>query len=180
MWIAMERIDGVSLFKALPRTRASECLYIALSQDKQIATRLGLELAKRGMDVWLDEWAIQVGDSMSRKVEDALQNCKYVILLLCPRAVASNWLDREWRAAFSKEMQSGEVTVLLVLADKCVIPPLLRDRKHADLSESLERGLNELVSFLGKHKSSSSSMLVTPNRALAFREEVFPDGGPGW
>jgi serine/threonine protein kinase len=121
------------------------------SQDKQIARRLALELAKRGVDVWLDEWAIQVGDSISRKVEDALENCKYVILLLSPRAVASNWVDREWRAAFSKEMQSGEVTVLPVLADKCVIPPLLRDRKYADLSESFERGLDELISLFGKH-----------------------------
>ena len=120
------------------------------SQDKQIARRLALELAKRGVDVWLDEWEIQVGDSISRKVEDGLETCKYVILLLSPHAVASNWVDREWRAAFYKEMQSGEVTVLPVLADKCIVPPLLRDRKYADLSESFERGLNDLVSILGK------------------------------
>ena len=121
------------------------------SQDKQIARRLALELAKRGVDVWLDEWAVEVGDSISRKVEDALEKCTYVILLLSPRAVASNWVDKEWRAAFSREMERGEITVLPVLADKCIVPPLLRDRKYADISESFERGLEELVSMLGKH-----------------------------
>jgi hypothetical protein len=120
------------------------------SLDKQIAGGLALELAKRGVDVWLDEWAIQVGDSISRRVEEALENCTYVILLLSPGALASNWVDKEWRAAFSREMSRGEVTVLPVLAAKCELPPLLRDRKYADISESFERGVNELVRLLGK------------------------------
>jgi len=32
------------------------------------------------VDVWLDEWAIKVGDSISRKIEDGLRSCKYIIL----------------------------------------------------------------------------------------------------
>lgn len=120
------------------------------SLDKTIARRLALELAKRGVEVWLDESAIKVGNSISRSVEEALENCTYVIVLLSPHALASNWVDREWRAAFSREMKSGQVTVLPVLAAKCELPPLLRDKKHADLSESFEAGLKELVGLLGE------------------------------
>lgn len=107
-----------------------------------------MELAERGVDVWLDEWAIQVGDSISRKVEEGLQNCKYVIVLLSPQSVASNWVDKEWRAAFSREMEKGDVSILPVVLAKCELPLLLRDRKYADMSESFERGLEDLSRLL--------------------------------
>jgi len=117
--------------------------------DKQIARRLALELAKRGVEVWLDEWAIHVGDSISRRVENGLETCSYVLLLLSPHAVASNRVDREWRAAFSREIKNGDVVVLPVLAAACEIPTLLRDKKYADISESFDRGLNELIQLFG-------------------------------
>jgi serine/threonine protein kinase len=115
------------------------------SADKQIARRLALALAKAGVDVWLDEWEIKVGESISQKVDDAVDECRYVILMLSPTAVQSNWVEKEWRAAFWRETDSGEVVILPVMVSKCEIPALLRDKKYADFSESFDDGLKELL-----------------------------------
>jgi hypothetical protein len=126
------------------------------SADKQVARRLSLELAKAGVDVWLDEWAIKVGESISRKIDDALQECRYLILLLSPNAVSSNWVEKEWRAAFWRETESGEVVVLPAMAEKCELPPLLRDKKYADLSTSFGDGVRELLKCFGDSARSQS------------------------
>jgi serine/threonine protein kinase len=115
------------------------------SADKQIARRLALELARIGVDVWLDEWEIKVGESISRKIDDALDECRYLILLLSPTAVKSKWVEKEWRAAFWREMDYGNVVILPTVVTACDIPPLLRDKKYADLSTSFDDGLRELI-----------------------------------
>ena len=131
------------------RIKGDPSVFISHSSlDKQLARRLALELAKRGVDVWLDEWAIQVGDSISRRVEEGLQNSTHFIFLLSPQSVTSKWVENEWRAALSREMAKEEVIVVPVLVAKCELPLLLRDRKYADMSESFERGLNELLLLL--------------------------------
>jgi hypothetical protein len=127
------------------------------SADKTTARRLALALAQAGVDVWLDEWEIRVGQSISHKIEDGLTQCDYLILLLSPAAVESRWVAGEWRAAFWREMDSGKVVVLPVLASKCAIPPLLRDKKYADLSESFDRGVKELLDGIERRGSAEAT-----------------------
>jgi len=115
------------------------------SADKQIARRLALELSRAGVDVWLDEWEIKVGESISRKIDDALDKCRYVILLLSPTAVKSRWVEKEWRAAFWRETDSGDRVILPAVVQACEIPPLLRDKRYADLSGSFKAGFRELI-----------------------------------
>lgn len=142
--------DPTTQTSDIPRVAGKPKAFLShTSADKQIARRLALELAKAGVDVWLDEWAIRVGESISRQIDDALRDCRYLILLLSPAAVQSKWVEKEWRAAFWREAESGNVVILPVVATKCEIPPLLSDKKYADLSKSFGDGVRELVKCFG-------------------------------
>lgn len=104
------------------------------SADKPVARRIARELSDAGLAVWLDEWRIKPGESVSRSIDDALESCSHVLLLLSTSAVRSPWVEREWRAAYWKEIESARVFLIPVLVSQCAIPPLLRDKKYVSLN----------------------------------------------
>jgi hypothetical protein len=48
------------------------------SQDKDSVRRLAEDLRRVGIEVWLDEWEIRVGDQISRKIQEGLKNTDYL------------------------------------------------------------------------------------------------------
>ena len=115
------------------------------SKDRNDVRRLGADLHAAGLDVWLDEWRIQVGDSITEKVEEGIEAADYVAVWLTKHAVASRWVDKEWRTKFRAEIDSGQVLVLPLLAEECSLPPFLQDKRYADFRASYDAGLRELL-----------------------------------
>src|SRR5215467_6394610 len=72
------------------------------SRDRdRIARPLALELSKRGVPVWFDEFALKVGDSL-QKIETGLKECKRCILIISPQFLANTgWTKREFDSVFS-------------------------------------------------------------------------------
>ena len=66
------------------------------SNDKPLAERLALDLSNRGIKVWLDEWEIVVGDSISQKIQEGLRQCQFVAIILTRNSIASGWVEKEW------------------------------------------------------------------------------------
>jgi hypothetical protein len=114
------------------------------SQDKDFVRRLADDLRDLGHEPWLDEWKIRVGDCIVSKIQEGLAQADYVVLVLTPEAVASGWVDREWKAAYWSEISEKRVIVLPVLLRLCELPPLLRTKKYADFTQSHELGLTLL------------------------------------
>jgi formylglycine-generating enzyme required for sulfatase activity len=121
------------------------------SEDKDAVRRLADDLKRAGVPVWLDEAEIKVGDRISRKIEEGLDNTSYLALWLTRRAVESGWVDTEWRARFHDEIDRSSVVVLPLLAEDCEIPKLLRDKQYADFRGDYARGLRELLLAVGVH-----------------------------
>ena len=46
------------------------------SKDKPTVKRLGMELRKRGLSVWLDEWELRPGVTWQDALEDIIQTCR--------------------------------------------------------------------------------------------------------
>jgi hypothetical protein len=113
---------------------SSKSVFIShVSADKPVARRLARELADSGIAVWLDEWRIKVGDSISKSIDDALSSCQFVVLLMSPESLRSPWVEREWRAAYWREIDSGRLHLIPVMISDCELPPLLRDKKYVQL-----------------------------------------------
>jgi len=127
------------------------------SLDKKFTRQLAYDLKKAGVEVWFDEWEIRVGDSLREKVERGIHESGWLIIVLSPRAVASQWVQRELSAAFARELDDKRVFILPVLLEKCELPVMLRDKKYADFTENYSRGLQELLQTILPTGSGSTA-----------------------
>ncbi len=121
-------------------------------RDKEFVDRLKSELNGRGVnDVWVDEAEIMVGDSLQKKIEDAITKTRYFGVVLSPRSVKSRWVKKELELAMQMELETDSVVVLPLLFEKCEIPPFLRTKVYADFTspdafaESLEKLVRRLA-----------------------------------
>jgi hypothetical protein len=99
--------------------------------------------------VWFDKWEIQVGDSITQKIENGIRENEYLGIVLSPEALKSEWVKSELGAALSKQINNKKITVLPILYRKCDIPLLLSDRKYANFQNDYQTGLEELAASLG-------------------------------
>lgn len=115
------------------------------SKDQKFAERLAGDLLALGHEPWLDAWKIKVGECIPSKVEHAISEADYVVIILSPDSVKSGWVDREWKSKYWDEIQETRTLVLPVLLRDCEIPQLLKTKKYADFRENFSRGIVELT-----------------------------------
>lgn len=115
------------------------------SSDKHWAKRIAADLAGLNHQVWLDEWALHVGESIPLGIQKGIEQSDFLVVLLSRRAVESEWVSREWQAAYWNEVDEGRIAVLPVRLEKCSIPGLLRAKRYADLSGPYENGFKALI-----------------------------------
>jgi len=78
------------------------------SEDKaQVARPLADKLKNLGYRVWYDEYTLQLGDSLSEKIDAGLHSCRYGIVILSESFFKKNWPKRELEGLVSKEMIKG-------------------------------------------------------------------------
>lgn len=102
-----------------------------------------------GHEVFFDEWDIKVGQCILTEVERGISESDFVIILLSPNSVVSQWVEREWKAKYWDEVQKQTIGVVPVLLADCAIPTLLKSKKYADFRTSYLKGLRELNAGLG-------------------------------
>jgi len=114
-------------------------------QDKSIAEKIALDLRKSGIDVWFDQWALKVGDSLLDKIRTGINRSDFLAVLLSPHSVRSKWVEQEINMAFIRELERREAVLLPILIEECDLPRILATRKYADFRKSYEYGLKELL-----------------------------------
>jgi hypothetical protein len=132
-------------------------------EDRDLAKRIARDLAREKIAVWLDEWEILIGDSITQRVQQGLNQVDFIILLLTARSVGSGWMEKEWQSQVGVEAEKRQVRILPVKGGACEIPLLLRDKRCANLNTDYRQGLSELVRAIHEHSGrhiavSSESM----------------------
>lgn len=124
-------------------------MFIAHSSiDKPFVRRLAKRVRDSGVSVWLDEWEILVGDSITVRISDGLRESDYLAVVLSKASVSSPWVERELGAGLMRELSGQGVVVLPVLKEACKIPPLLADKYYADCSSDFEKGVIDLLNSI--------------------------------
>lgn len=103
--------------------------------DKPFVRLLASDIKASGVDIWLDEMELGVGDSIIIKVAEAVGNADYVVAFLSPYSIKSRWVQKELALATTLSMNGGEIMVLpLLLGDikDRDIPVFLIDQLYAD------------------------------------------------
>lgn len=160
----------------IPRSREFSLPRVFISyssRDTKFAKWLATRLKAEGLDVWIDVQRIAVGDSIVHRLNEGLGSASYLIAILSESSVNSKWVRDELDYAFFKEKTKQPVTILPVVIDECILPPLLMGRKFADCRTNKEQGLKELLAVLNRERAILNSDFSDFSRA-----ETRPETGP--
>ena len=105
-------------------------------KDRPFVRKLSINLKKHGIESWLDEAEIGVGDSLIEKIQQAIKNVEYFAVILSPNSVNSSWVRKELEVAMSMEIERKRVFVLPILYKNCELPPFLKTKRYADFLDS--------------------------------------------
>jgi hypothetical protein len=81
-------------------------------EDKEaIAEPLADALIKKGARVWLDKFAMSVGDSLRQSIDNGLSNSRYGIVILSEIYFKKFWTGKELNGLFAKQ-EDGKKVIL--------------------------------------------------------------------
>ncbi len=120
-------------------------------EDSEFALRLAKDLREAGANLWLDQLDIQPGERWDQSVENALANCKSLLVVLSPTAVGSTNVMDEISFALETNKQ-----VIPVLLRACEIPFRLRRVQYIDFTAEYQDGVDLLLRSLGIEKRAVS------------------------
>ena len=126
--------------------------------DKPFVEKLAHDLRGLRIDVWFDKWEIQVGESITWKIEEDIRENEFLGIVLSTSALNSAWVKTELSSAWTKQMKLKRVIILPILYRDCEIPLFLADRKYADFRVDYQKGLIELTSALGIDSNTTISI----------------------
>jgi hypothetical protein len=127
------------------RVKTYDTFISYFSGDRDFVRRLETDLRLREIKVWLDEHDIEVGDSISGKIEEGLSDSHSFIIVLSPEALTRAWVREELRAAYALRL-AGDFKILPVLHKECELPPFLADYRYADFRD--EQRYHEQIDLL--------------------------------
>jgi hypothetical protein len=113
--------------------------------DDQPAEQLASAIRDAGHQVWLDEWDINLGDSIIERMNEGLEGAAYVVVCYSSSGITSPWMGREWMSALARQLNGHNVKVLPVLLTGGEPPAILADIKYANLVKDWLRGVAELL-----------------------------------
>ena len=125
------------------------------SVDKPFVEKLATGLERVVVDVWYDKWAINVGDSLTERINEGVEENEYLGFVLSPDALVSEWVRVELDAAWCRQMNSRKVIILPILYRDCEVPDYFAGRKYADFRTNYEQGFLELCATLGLKRAES-------------------------
>jgi hypothetical protein len=169
-----EPIDEGSPNRGQPRA------FISYShQDEAFVLGLVQRLKERGIGVWIDRVDLVIGDSLIRRIGDAIHDEDFVIAVISEHSVKSSWCEKELSLAVTHGIQSKQVKILPVRLDAVTLPSFMvdtlwveADRSDctplaAQLASAVERHLERRRFGVGAIKPDSSSARAAEQQATA-------------
>lgn len=131
--------EGMTAFIDAARSKRWDSFISHFSGDKPFSRRIAEALRLRGIRTWMDDDEIDIGESLSAKIEQGLTDSYTFMIILSPEALTRPWVKEELRAAYARRF-AGSLTILPVLHKECEIPPFLADYRYADFRDDKRYG----------------------------------------
>lgn len=82
------------------------------SEDKDTVVReLAIALEKLHLKIWYDEFTLEVGDSLSKSIDEGLIKSNFGIVIISKDFLKKKWTEYEYRSLLSKE-ENGKKIIL--------------------------------------------------------------------
>ena len=148
-------------------------IFISYShENKEFVDKLAMQLVHRNVNVWVDRWELNIGDSVIEKVQEAVDGASALLVILSSASVESEWCKQELSAGLLRELEEKRVVVMPVLLEDCDIPIFARGKLYADFRSDFDIGLTTIIEGIAKITNPSLSRIKEP--------EFFTDWSIDW
>jgi hypothetical protein len=113
--------------------------------DASEAEALANDIKAAGHEVWLDDWEINIGDSIVSKMNEGLAGSKYLVLCYSRSGIDAPWIGREWLSALARQLSGADIKLLPVVLTGGVPPAILADLQYADFTKNRAEALRSLL-----------------------------------
>lgn len=122
-------------------------VFISYSRhDRDFVSRLVKDLEHVGLTVFFDQ-RIKPGDSWVKALSSAIESARYVLVVLSPEALESDWIRQEINIGLEHEARE-KAKVIPLMVRECDPPPFLANKTWADFTKNYEGGLQALLPAL--------------------------------
>ena len=149
------------------------------TKDKDFVRRLANDLERLQVSVWLDQWELEVGDSLHSCIGEALVESAYVAVILSPDSVKSHWCKDELEQALASEKREGRKMVLPLICKRVQAPPFLEGRLYLDFEDAYYPALAHLAGIARKTPTRGllKELAKTPPTTIAECAEILDGAG---
>jgi hypothetical protein len=132
------------------RTSKPDIFISHSSKDKKIASQLATDMNFCGIDVWLDQWELEIGQSLNDELAKAMEDSRYISILITKNYNKTVWTKREYKKALSREEREKRTVMLPLLLEEAVMPDFLEDKVYLDLRTDYYSGLTKIAGMVHK------------------------------
>ena len=145
------------------RTAKPDIFISHSSRDKPAAMRLATVLNFCAIDVWLDDWELEVGQSLTDEIARAMEDSRYIAILITENYNTTVWTKTEYKKALSREQKEDRTVMLPLIIGEAKTPDFIEDKIYVDLRNDYFSGITRLVGMV--HEISNHRL----SRAIAER-----------
>jgi hypothetical protein len=139
----VERIE-----RGAKRTAKPDIFISHSSRDKATALRLAKTLNFCSIDVWLDDWELQVGQSLTDEIAKAMDQSRFIAILITENYNKTVWTKTEYKKALAREQKEQRTVMLPLIVGEAEIPDFLEDKINIDLRKEYFFGIVKLVGMI--------------------------------
>lgn len=118
------------------------------SRDRVAASNLAATLNFCAIDVWLDDWELEVGQSLTDEIAKAMDTSRFIAILITENYNKSVWTKTEYKKALAREQKENRTVMLPLIVGEAQIPDFLEDKIYIDLRTEYFSGIVKLVGMV--------------------------------
>jgi hypothetical protein len=139
----MRRIE-----RGAQRTTKPDIFVSHSSRDKAAALELARTLNFCAVDVWLDDWELEVGQSLTDEIAKAMDESRFIAILITENYNKTVWTKTEYKKALAREQREGRTVMLPLIVGQAEVPDFLEDKIYIDLRQDFFSGITNLVGMV--------------------------------
>ncbi|MCG3156468.1 MAG: hypothetical protein DKINENOH_03092 [bacterium] len=142
--------------------------------DKPLVLELEEALRQAGAEVWVDHAGIRGGDSLPKRISDALEWCDTLLLIWSQAASESEWVALEWENAISLKKK-----IVPCLLDGTKLPGILANKAYINFRDAA-KATTALLGALGLDArrpagaAAKETVVAVPHGPLTANQETAP------
>jgi CheY-like chemotaxis protein len=122
------------------------------SEDAILADLATMKLQKAGIQVWLDQGALHVGEEWRDAIDEGISSSDVFLVVLTPKSCKSPYVTYEWAFALGKGIK-----VIPLLFEDAEIHPRLAVLQYLDFREKKQLPWTKLIEEIGRNAEESKT-----------------------